>query len=118
MIKFTILLRRLPALTQQQFIAYHRDQHAALFLSLPEVKQYVRGYVQSHSTGDEIPGLPPMTFDGASELWFDDMAGLAGVFGAKECMDEIRLDESKFVDTQRSEFMLTTDNVVLLKATI
>lgn len=113
MIKFTILLRRNPALTQDQFVRYHREEHAPLFTSLPEVKQHVRRYVQSHSTEVEIPGIPPMTFDGATELWFDDMQGLAGVFYAKEYMEKIRPDEAKFLDLNRCEFLLTTENVVL-----
>ena len=113
MIKFTILLRRNPALTHEEFVAYHREKHAPLFCSLPEVKQHVRRYVQGHSTGVEIPGIPPMTFDGTTELWFDDMAGLAGVFEAKDYMEQIRPDEAKFLDLHRCEFLLTTENVVI-----
>ena len=113
MIKFTILLRRNPTLTPEQFVHYHREQHAALFTSLPEVKQHVRRYIQGHSTGVEIPGIPPMTFDGTTELWFDDMAGLVGVFGAKDYMELIRPDEAKFLDLPRCEFLLTTENVVI-----
>ena len=113
MIKFTILLRRTPALTVEQFTKYHREQHAPLFCSLPEVKQHVRRYVQGHNTGVEIPGIPPMTFDGTTELWFDDMAGLAGVFQSKEYMEQIRPDEAKFLDLHRCEFLLTTENAVI-----
>ncbi len=113
MIKFTILLRRNPALTHEQFVEYHRGPHAALFTSLPEVKQHVRRYVQGHSTGVEIPGIPPMTFDGSTELWFDDMAGLTGLFEAKDYMESIRPDEAKFLALDRCEFLLTAENVVL-----
>ena len=113
MIKFTILLRRNPALTHEQFVKYRREKHAPLFTSLPEVKQYVRRYVQGHSTGVEIPGIPPMTFDGTTEIWFDDMAGLAGVFQAQDYIERIRPDEGKFLALNRCEFLLTTENVVL-----
>ena len=115
MIEFIILLRRKPELTHEEFVQYHREQHARLFTSLPEVKQYVRRYVQSHSTGVEIPGIPPMTFDGATELWFDDMASLANVFEAKNYLDQIRPDEAKFLDLPRCEFLLTTENVVIAR---
>ena len=113
MIKFTILLRRNPALTQEQFVRYHQEQHAPLFTSLPEVKQHVRRYVQGHSTGAALPGIPPLTFDGTTELWFDDMAGLAGVFEAESYMERIRPDEAKFLDLAACEFVLTTEHPVI-----
>jgi uncharacterized protein (TIGR02118 family) len=113
MIKFTILLRRNSGLTHEQFVAYHREQHAALFKSLPGVMQHVRRYVQDHSIPAELPGFPPLTFDGMTELWFDDIQGLAAVFQSQEYMERIRPDEGKFLDLQRCEFLLTTDNVVI-----
>ncbi len=113
MIKFTILLRRIASMNRAQFIAYHRDQHAPLFTSLPEVKQHVRRYVQGHSTGAEIRGLPPMTFDGVTELWFDDMAGLEAVFQSEDYMNTIRPDEAKFLDLEHCEFLLTTETPVI-----
>ena len=113
MIKFTILLRRNPALTHDQFVRYHRDHHAGLFASLPEVKQHVRRYVQGHGGDEAIPGIPPTTFDGATEIWFDDLAGLAGVFESKAYLSLIRPDEVKFLDLNRCEFLLTTENVVI-----
>ena len=52
MIKMTILLRRKPEMSHDEFVAYHRNQHAPLFISLAEVKQHVRRYVQCHATGN------------------------------------------------------------------
>ena len=49
MIKFTILLRRKPPMTHDEFVAYHRDKHAPLFSALPAVRQHVRRYVQCHA---------------------------------------------------------------------
>ena len=54
-----------------------------------------------------------MTFDGTTEIWFDDMAGLAGVFQSKDYMEQIRPDEAKFLDLHRCEFLLTTEIVVI-----
>ena len=45
MIKFTILLRRREGTSHDEFVAYHRDQHAPLFMSMPVVQQHVRRYV-------------------------------------------------------------------------
>ncbi len=113
MIKFTILLRRKPSMTHDAFVDYHRNQHAELFSALPEVKHHVRRYVQCHSLPVDLPGLPPLTFDGITELWFDDVAGLQAVFGSERYMAEIRPDEAKFLDLDRCEFVLTTEKIVI-----
>ena len=113
MIKFTILLRRLPALSHGEFVAYHRTQHAPLFSSLPEVKAHVRRYVQCHTLPDDLPGLPPAAYDGTTELWFDDLAGLAAVFTAPRYLEIIRPDEAKFLDLPGCGFIVATENLVI-----
>ncbi len=113
MLKFTIILRRNPALTHQQFVDYHRNTHAALFSSLPEVRQHVRRYVQCHATGDQLPGLPDSRIDGTTEIWFDDLAGLAAVFQSNSYMDTIRPDEAKFLDLHGCEFLVGTEHPVI-----
>ena len=37
MIKFTILLRRKPSMTHDEFVPHHREKHAPLFSTLPTV---------------------------------------------------------------------------------
>ena len=109
MIKFSILLRRHPSMTHDAFVAYHRQMHAPLFCALPEVRRHVRRYVQCHTVPIDLPGLPPVTFDGITELWFDDAAGLEAVFTADGYMQTIRPDEAKFLDLQACEFVLSTE---------
>lgn len=113
MIKFTILLRRNPSMTHDEFTHYHREQHAPLFCGLPEVRQHVRRYVQSHTVPATVPGLPPVTLDGITELWFDDAAGLAAVFTADRYLATIRPDEAKFLDLHACEFVLSTETVFI-----
>ena len=113
MIKFTILLRRKPSLTQDEFAAYHRDQHAPLFCSLPAVQQHVRRYVQQHALPLELPGLPPAKYDGMTELWFDDASGIGAVFSDPEYLARIRPDEEKFLDLPGCDFMVSQENIVL-----
>ncbi len=113
MIKFTILLRRNPALSHEAFVAHHREQHAALFRALPEVRAHVRRYVQCHSLPASLPGLPPMEFDGITEIWTDDVAGLEAVFTSAAYLETIRPDEARFLDLHGCEFVLTTEHVVI-----
>lgn len=113
MIKFTILLRRNPSMTHDEFVTYHREQHAPLFCGLPAVREHVRRYVQCHTIPASIPGLPPITFDGITELWFDDVAGLEAVFTSQSYMETIRPDEAKFLDLHACEFVLSSENVLI-----
>ena len=76
MIKFTILLTRNPALTHEQFVEHHRSVHATLFMSVPVVKETVLRYVQQHAIAAELPGMPPVKYDGITELWFADVRAL------------------------------------------
>ena len=112
MIKFTILLRRNPELSHEQFVAYHRDQHAPLFMSLPVVQDNVRRYVQQHTLDESLPEMPPTTIDGITELWFDDLAGVANVFIAPSYLEIIRPDEAKFLHLQGCEFILSEEHPV------
>ena len=113
MIKFTILLRRHPSMTPDAFAAYHRDRHAPLFCALPEVREPVRRYVQCHAIDATVPGLPPPRFDGVTELWFDDVAGLQTVFTAESYVNTVRPDEAKFLDLHGCEFVLSSETVVM-----
>lgn len=113
MLKFTILLRRNPSLTRDEFVAHHRERHAPLFCALPSVREHVRRYVQCHAVPAELPGLPPPRFDGITELWFDDVAGLQAVFGSEEYLRTIRPDEALFLDLHGCEFLLSTEHAVI-----
>ena len=113
MIKMTILLRRKPEMTHEEFVSYHRNNHAPLFASLAEVQQHVRRYVQCHATGASLPGLPDNHIDGSTELWFDNLEGLAGVFLSEDYMRTIRPDEEKFLDLHACEFLVGEEHEVI-----
>jgi len=113
MIKMTIILRRNPSMTHDEFVAYHKDDHASLFSQLPEAKQYVRRYVQCHPGNAALPGLPESNIDGITELWFDSMADLENLFSSPVYSETIRPDEEKFLDIHACEFLLGTENEVI-----
>lgn len=114
MIKFTILLRKRADLSHEQFMQYHKTQHAALFTSLPEVQQYVRRYVQSHTQPLNLPDLPPPAYDGTTELWFDAVEDIAKVFAAPRYLELIRPDEANFLDLPGCGFLVLKENPVSL----
>ncbi|RYF47407.1 MAG: EthD family reductase [Cytophagaceae bacterium] len=113
MIKFTILLARHKKMNQEAFVSYHKNNHTPLFSSLPEVKQYVRRYVQCHTIPVTLPGLPPPAYDGITELWFDSVEDIAKVFTAESYIKTIRPDEEKFLDLHGCSFLVSTENPVI-----
>ena len=113
MIKMTILLRRKPEMSLDEFIAYHRNNHGLLFTSLAEVKQHVRRYVQCPATGEQLPGMPDFHIDGSTELWFDVLAAVTAVFASPNYMATIRPDEEKFLNLQACEIFFGTEHGVM-----
>ena len=112
MIKFTILLKRNLALTQSQFVEHHKSTHAALFMSIAVVKETVRRYVQQHAIDATLPGMPPVKYDGITELWFDDVASLVRCFSDAEYLSRVRPDEEAFLDLRGCDFVISTESVV------
>lgn len=112
MIKFTILLARKLSLTHDQFVDYHRNAHAALFMSVPVVQATVRRYVQQHTLPVTMPGMPPARYDGITELWFDDVDALAHCFSDEEYLVRIRPDEASFLDLERCDFLVTEETPI------
>ena len=115
-IKMTILLRRKPGMSHQDFVAYHRDNHGPLFSSLEEVQTNVRRYVQCHPVKDKLEGIPDFGIDGSTELWFDDLAGLAGVFASPHYLAVVRPDEEKFLDLAACEILVGEEHEVVPQA--
>ena len=113
MIKFTILLTRKPSLTHSEFVEHHKSVHAPLFMSVDVVKKTVRRYVQQHAMPVELPGMPPVKYDGITELWFDDTEHLGRCFSDPEYLARVRPDEETFLDLHACDFVVTTENVVL-----
>ena len=87
-----------------------------MFASLPEVKQYVRRYVQCHPVQVALPGLPPPDYDGITEIWFDDAESIGKVFGSAGYMEFIRPDEARFLDLHGCSFLVTTEHTVIDRA--
>ncbi len=112
MTKFTILLRRNPALTHDEYVTYHKSSHATLFTSIPAVKRHVRRYVQQYTLPVDMPGLPSAKYDGITELWFDNPEAVAAVFTDPEYLEKIRPDEEKFLDLHGCDFILSDENVI------
>ncbi len=113
MIKFTILLNRKSTLTHVQFVDCHKTRHASLFTSIPAVQTHIRRYVQQHALPVELPGVPPVKYDGITELRFDDVPAIAMVFGDPEYLARVRPDEEKFLDLHGCDFVVSQETPIL-----
>jgi uncharacterized protein (TIGR02118 family) len=113
MLKVDILVYRRPDLSHKQFVEYWRDVHAQLFSSQPVVKQHVRRYVQSRTIPDPPNTVRLADYDGIAQVWFDDMNGFHGVFSSQNYRDVIKVDEEKFTDPKRVEFLFSEETEIL-----
>jgi uncharacterized protein (TIGR02118 family) len=69
MVKAVYIVARKPGLTVAEFQAHWREVHAPLVCEIPGLRRYVQN--------PAVPAayaLRPLTHDGFSELWFDDLA--------------------------------------------
>jgi hypothetical protein len=71
-------------------------QPRAPFMSLPVVQEHVRRYLSSTRWTSRYPGPPATTFDGITELCFDDVESIAKVFTSSSYLEVLRPDEGKF----------------------
>ena len=52
-------------------------------------------------------------YDGIAQVWFDDMNGFQGVFSSQNYRDVIKVDEEKFTDPERVEFLFSEEGEIL-----
>jgi len=51
-------------------------------------------------------------YDGIAQVWFDDMNGFHGVFSSQNYRDVIKVDEEKFTDPKREEFLFSEETPI------
>jgi uncharacterized protein (TIGR02118 family) len=114
MVKVSVILKRRPGMSPQEFRRYWREVHGPLLVKQTQLMRYVRRYVQCHSIADAFGGMPGVSsqFDGIAELWgagVDDVKrGLADPAYA----EVIRPDEEKFLDLPNCVFMVTEEVII------
>jgi uncharacterized protein (TIGR02118 family) len=114
MIKLVFALRRRADLSLDEFHRYWRETHGPLVQRHAAVLK-IRRYVQMHRIDTPANDLLRASrdtlepFDGAAELWWDDLESLAsgtsspeGLAAATELLD----DERRFIDLPRCSMWL------------
>ena len=95
MLKFTFLIARLEGMSREEFIHYHRNIHAPLFMSIPETAKYVRKYVVSHPV--DVAGFPPAAYDALTDIYFSSMDDYNSFFASENYKLKVHPDEKNFL---------------------
>lgn len=116
MVKFSFLIHRLPGMSFEAFVAYHKHQHAPLFMSIPEAQHYVKKYVITHAM--EAPGFPKPSCDGITEIWFESLEDYHAFFATQNYLTKVHPDEGNFIDLTNVGVLVTTETVMKAGETV
>lgn len=90
MVKIVALLTRRQDIARDRFLHAWQVEHPPLVRRLPGLRRYVQSPAVEHRRS--------WTYDGAAELWFDDVAAVAAAF-ATPAGDALREHEQTFIGT-------------------
>ncbi|EMC96183.1 hypothetical protein BAUCODRAFT_147829 [Baudoinia panamericana UAMH 10762] len=110
-VRMSILIRRLPHLTPEEFHTYWSTSHAPLFLSIPIVQRNLTKYSQYHldsALASQLrqSGLPIAEYDGFAEFWAESYEDVLAVFQDEEYSRVVVPDEVKFLDREKAVMMV------------
>ena len=108
MIKLIYAITRKEELSVDEFQTYWRETHGPIAAKIPGVRRYV----QCHTLPETYGGKEPPPYDGAAELWFDDMEAFRGGIASPEC-EAARQDELNFIDHSRSILFFTEEKPIV-----
>lgn len=106
MIKLVYCITRKPGLSPEEFSRYWEHVHGPIGRRIPGLRRLVQGHAIAHPEG-----FPPADFDGAAELWFDDLAALEAARRSPEWRASTA-DEANFVDPARRAFFVTVEREI------
>ena len=103
MVKVIALIRRRHDISRDEFLHRWQVEHPPYVRRLPGVRCYVQNPAIEHRK--------PWPYDGAAELWFDDVAGVAAAFDGSAA-DALREHEETFIG--ELEWFLSEERAVPL----
>jgi uncharacterized protein (TIGR02118 family) len=108
MVKLIYCISKKPELSVEEFQRYWRDTHGPIAGRIPGLRRYVQCHVVSALYEQ---GRAP-AYDGAAELWFDDMDALRAAMASPEVRAAME-DEKNFIDHSRVASFITTEKPVV-----
>ena len=107
MIKLIYCITRRPGMSVDEFQRYWRETHGPIAGRLPGLRRYV----QCHVLPELYDRESPPAYDGAAELWFDDLESLRQAMRSPE-VQAAREDERNFIDHSRVALFVTEEKPV------
>ena len=106
MIHVHYFITRKPSVPDAEFHRYWREVHGPIVRRISQLRRYV----QSH----RVP-YPDQkcAYDGAAEVWVDDLAALGEIQRSSAYRDGALADEPNFIDMTRTEWLTTRDHVFI-----
>ncbi len=108
MVKLIYVITRKPGMTVEEFQRYWRETHGPIAARIPGVRRYV----QCHTLPELYGGDQQPAYDGAAELWFDDLESMRLAFRSPE-VEAARENERHFIDHTRSAVIVTEEKPVV-----
>jgi uncharacterized protein (TIGR02118 family) len=113
-IKGFALIPKKQGISTEQFHKHWEAVHGPLAKRI----KALRRYVQSHRIEEPVPGFDTFPYEGAAEIWFDDLETIANLGDNPDYIDGALADEPNFVDQSGLRFLATREEVVIAGPTI
>ena len=108
MVKLIYCITRKPGMSVEEFQRYWREVHGPIAARIPGLRRYVQCHVvPAIYRGERTPA-----YDGAAELWYDDMAAWERARRSPEVRAAVE-DERNFIDHSRVFAILTEEKPVV-----
>ena len=113
-VKMVAAIPRRKDLSEQEFHDHWRHPHGTISRQMLTV----RSYVQSHRTRSRLLPREQETYDGITEVWFDNILDAVGVKDNPAYLRYNGPDEPLFVDMERLVFVFVTEEVLASRANV
>ena len=108
MVKLIYCISKKPDMSVEEFQAYWRDVHAPIAGAIPGLRRYVQCHVVPETYGAQSKPA----YDGAAELWFDDLDAMRTAMRTPEVAAALE-DEKNFIDHSRVASFITIEKPVV-----
>jgi uncharacterized protein (TIGR02118 family) len=108
MVKLIYCISKKPDMSVEEFQRYWRDVHAPIAGAIPGLRRYVQCHVVPETYGAQNKPA----YDGAAELWFDDLDAMRTAMRTPEVAAAVE-DEKNFIDHSRVASFITIEKPVV-----
>lgn len=107
MVKLIYCISKKPELSVEEFQRYWRETHGPIAGRIPGLRRYVQCHVVPETYARANP-----PYDGAAELWFDDVDTMREAMRSPEVAAAME-DEKNFIDHSRVASLVTVEKPVV-----